>query len=231
MPIQTNCPGCGRQLQVDDEHAGKRARCPECGTICIVGEDEDSSDEKPAAAPSAEQWMMKTPEGQVYGPVSTAVLDEWLADGRISSDCFLRAHESETWRPADEVYGVLSSASRPVATNPFSTAAATGSTASLPAQPPGTDASAFMVPHRGGIILMLGIVSWLTCCPVFSLMAWMMGASDLREMRNGRMDPGGTGLTQAGHIMGVILSVFWLVLILGGAFLLLLAAVGSMIHL
>lgn len=35
MPITFACP-CGRQLQMDDEFAGKRARCPECGAVVLV---------------------------------------------------------------------------------------------------------------------------------------------------------------------------------------------------
>jgi hypothetical protein len=41
-------------------------------------------------------------------------------------------------------------------------------------------------------------------------MAWVMGSSDLREMRSGRMDPSGMGLTQAGQILGMIYAIFWI---------------------
>jgi hypothetical protein len=44
-------------------------------------------------------------------------------------------------------------------------------------------------------------------CPIFSLMAWVMGSHDLAEMRAGRMDRSGEGLTQAGQVLGMILSV------------------------
>lgn len=30
MPIELNCPGCGKQLRLADEHAGKAGRCPAC---------------------------------------------------------------------------------------------------------------------------------------------------------------------------------------------------------
>jgi phage FluMu protein Com len=36
MPIELNCAGCGQLLRVADEHAGKKARCPACGTIADV---------------------------------------------------------------------------------------------------------------------------------------------------------------------------------------------------
>ena len=36
MPIETICNGCGQNLSVPDEHAGKQARCPACKTIYTV---------------------------------------------------------------------------------------------------------------------------------------------------------------------------------------------------
>ncbi len=68
-------------------------------------------------------------------------------------------------------------------------------------------------PHRGGLILVLGILGWIVGCPIFSVAAWMMGSSDLREMRCGRMDPAGKGLTQAGYVLGMIYSLLWIVVV------------------
>ena len=67
------------------------------------------------------------------------------------------------------------------------------------------------IPHRGGLILVLGVLGWVVGCPVFSVAAWMMGSSDIREMRCGRMDPAGHGITQAGYVLGMVYSLFWLV--------------------
>lgn len=58
--------------------------------------------------------------------------------------------------------------------------------------------------HRGAMILVLGILSWLVCPLVLGIMAWVMGNGDLREMDAGRMDPSGRGLTEAGRILGMI---------------------------
>ena len=41
-------------------------------------------------------------------------------------------------------------------------------------------------------------------------MAWVMGSNDLREMRSGRMDKSGEGLTQVGQLLGMILSLLWI---------------------
>ena len=76
-----------------------------------------------------------------------------------------------------------------------------------------------MLPHRGGMILSFGLLGW-TVCFFFGIPAWILGASDLRAMRDGRMDPAGEGMTRAGLYLGmgnVLLSIVIAVLV-GGAF-------------
>jgi phage FluMu protein Com len=43
MAIEFHCTGCGRLLRTGDDTAGKRAKCPQCGTVVTI----------PAAAPSS----------------------------------------------------------------------------------------------------------------------------------------------------------------------------------
>lgn len=69
--------------------------------------------------------------------------------------------------------------------------------------------SSDLAPHRGPLILTLGILSLIVCQPL-GLAAWMMGNQDLQQIRSGRMDPQGESLTQAGQIMGIIGSVLFL---------------------
>jgi hypothetical protein len=65
-------------------------------------------------------------------------------------------------------------------------------------------------PHRGVLILVLGILG-IVCCFICGIIAWVMGNGDMREMDAGRMDPSGRGLTQAGKICGMI-SVILLII-------------------
>jgi hypothetical protein len=61
-------------------------------------------------------------------------------------------------------------------------------------------------PHRGTLILVLGIVSIVIHAlglPL-GLPAWIMGKRDLNKMDRGEMDPAGRGSTQAGYICGII---------------------------
>jgi len=67
-------------------------------------------------------------------------------------------------------------------------------------------------PHRGGIVLALGILG-LVVCVICGIIAWVMGNNDLREMTAGTMDPSGRGMTQAGKICGMV-SVILLIVVL-----------------
>lgn len=61
-----------------------------------------------------------------------------------------------------------------------------------------------MKPHRGTLILVLGILSLVLCGIFTGIPAWVMGNSDLKEMDAGTMDPSGRSLTTAGKICGMI---------------------------
>lgn len=111
MPLEIDCPACLRKFRVPDSAAGKKIRCPKCqGAIEVPGRAavavEDAS--KPAlAAGSGREWYLKDEEGNNYGPVSRAALDQWLTDGRITADCQLLAVGSQQWQWASDVYPEL----------------------------------------------------------------------------------------------------------------------------
>jgi len=62
-----------------------------------------------------------------------------------------------------------------------------------------------MQPHRGDVVLVLGVLGiWMSTCLVFGIIAWIMGNHDLAQMAAGRMDPSGRSLTNAGRILGIV---------------------------
>src|SRR5690606_24369016 len=83
-------------------------------------------------------------------------------------------------------------------------------------------------PHRGGMILAFGLCSWMVCF-IFGIFAWTMAKHDLAELKAGRMDPTGEGLTTAGYWLGMISVVMTLVAvpIVVIAWIMLFASVGS----
>ena len=232
MTIELECAGCRRVLKVADEQAGKQARCPVCGQISLLPGVAVASGDVPSFANeshSQTSWSMRTPEGQVYGPIARSELDRWLAEGRVTADCELSGGTNQPWQAADQLYPQLRPVSYPSSypssypntyagaasqtpagrraqlAPPYTPDFASESTFAMPAGPSG-----YSVPHRGGTILVLGILGLFFGCPIFSLMAWVMGSSDLRDMQSGRMDRSGEGLTQVGHVLGAILSVLWI---------------------
>ena len=152
MPIETKCTTCGKTLRVGDEHAGSQARCPACSTVFVVPG--GAAQAAASAAVPVERWTMKTPEGQLYGPIAKSELDRWLSEGRIAADCQLRCGDDAPWRPADECYSVLKPRERSPLTNPFTDIQAAEAVAPAANRP-------YLVPHRGGMILTFGIIAWV----------------------------------------------------------------------
>ena len=64
-----------------------------------------------------------------------------------------------------------------------------------------------MKPHRGQLIMILGILSFVVCAPIMGPIAWIMGSRDLKEMQAGTMDPTGEANTKVGKICGMIATI------------------------
>jgi len=62
-------------------------------------------------------------------------------------------------------------------------------------------------PHRGTLILTLGILGFVLCGVFTAIPAWVMGSGDLKKMEAGIMDPAGAGATKAGMWCGIISCV------------------------
>jgi hypothetical protein len=82
-------------------------------------------------------------------------------------------------------------------------------------------------PHRGTLILVLGILS-LTVCNIFTgIPAWIMGKGDLEKIKGGIMDPEGVGMTKAGMICGIISTILGLLCIGFYTVIFIIAAAGA----
>jgi hypothetical protein len=68
------------------------------------------------------------------------------------------------------------------------------------------DDRGYAEPHRGTMILVLGILSLLVC-GLLGPVAWAMGSTDLKKMQAGQMDASGRGETQAGYICGIVATI------------------------
>ena len=222
MTIEIVCPSCGRQLRIAAEHVGKQIRCPACQQV--------STSLGPAALPvqtAATQvsldtanptlWHVRTPEGAVYGPIRWEIVLDWAEEGRIADDCELSQASDGPWQPAANLIvglgsSVLSAPGDPLAgAAPATTPAASQPFAPAWSSPGAVSPTGSVAPHRGPLVLIMGILGFFVGCPVFSVIAWILGSRDLREMRAGRMDRSGETMTLVGMIFGIVLTLFWLV--------------------
>jgi predicted Zn finger-like uncharacterized protein len=93
-----------------------------------------------------------------------------------------------------------------------SESAAESSTGAAREEAAGGGGTGGMRPHRGMLILILGIVGVLPCfvCAhwVCAALAVYFGHTDLKAMDRGEIDPAGRGLTKIGWILGIVGLVF-----------------------
>jgi hypothetical protein len=207
MPTTVACPSCARRLNVPDELLAAQVRCPACGTAFVTdvapagaaaggsaaGPPDPSPDNGEAAsADSAVPRVSVTPGPSAPGAVPRAPLPDGAREScpycgepvsALASRC-PRCGESREGdeRPWEEPY--RRSYGRRVRRD--------------------------CEPHRGTLVLVLGILSLVIGyigLPL-GIAAWMMGRNDLAKMKTGAMDPEGRGLTQAGWVCGIIGTIY-----------------------
>lgn len=61
-------------------------------------------------------------------------------------------------------------------------------------------------PHRGTLLLVLGILS-IVVCTILGPIAWVMANGDLKKIDSGVMDPEGRSNTNVGKILGIVGTV------------------------
>jgi hypothetical protein len=138
------------------------------------------------------QWYAQVGQ-QRYGPAGEEEIRAWFAQGRVKPADYVWSEGMDNWAQACTVFGAAPAAGQ--------------ATAQTPPPIPSTYAAApvayYAKPHRGTLVLVLGILS-IVVCFIFGIVAWVMANVDLREMAAGTMDPAGEGNTKAGRICGII---------------------------
>jgi len=71
----------------------------------------------------------------------------------------------------------------------------------------------YLRPHRGRLILTLGVLSFVIAGVLTGIPAWVMGSGDLKKMDAGIMDPEGRALTMAGRILGKVCTILTIVIL------------------
>ena len=246
MSVEIVCPHCDRKLRIEESHVGGRVRCPVCDHVLDVPEtaeppppEKSATDDQEARAddsavtsdqpsdsvdvvdvfegltteiqpveptpPRPEdleaEWYLRIPEGLQYGPITRIQLNQWVQDGRVANDCEVRRGDEGAWSRADAEYPIL---------------LVPASHLEAPQRRIAEKKRIAKMPHRGAMILVLGILGWLATCPAFAVLAWIFGTMDLQQMRDGTMDEQGQTLTQAGQILGMTYCLVCIVAVIVG---------------
>ena len=168
---------------------------------------EDSPVEIVERPQEADRFSLKTPDGEVYGPVPRSEMNDWVREGRVSAECSIRVGKSGAWQPAAELYphlaGPSAATSRP---SPFA--------APVYSRPVNPHPQPYQRNSNGGVILAFGILG--AFFGPFAVVAWIMAASELNAMSRGEVNRNSEGLVRTGMILGIIFTALWLFFCFGG---------------
>jgi predicted Zn finger-like uncharacterized protein len=225
MATIVDCPSCNRKLRVPDELLGKKVKCPTCsGTFDAVA--------APVSSPSASSAGSVEPQfslGEKSAPVSSDPISPAPPGSSLPSE--------SSGIPEPEQETLLHDPSKSATAEDLEPCPYCGEKIAKDAtrctfcgeeldeedkgdRPwdqgyrPYRDVRRDSEPHRGTLILTLGIVSIVTAWLlgpiglVVGIITWFMGQRDLKKMKANVMDPQGLGSTQAGWICGIIGTAF-----------------------
>jgi predicted Zn finger-like uncharacterized protein len=174
MPIVTRCPGCQKQVRVPDSLLGKTVRCPTCRETFTA----TAEGELPAAEPRDELPATR--------PTPAPLEEKEEEGGRFQFEEASPPRRKPSRRDDDEDGSGVDDHDDDEP------------------RPGRRRRRRDYAPHRGTLILVLGIVSLFFAPIILGPIAWIMGNNDLKEIRAGRMDPEGEGATNGGRICGMI---------------------------
>jgi hypothetical protein len=194
--IRFACPGCSKPLKAPEDKAGVTMSCPGCRRYVQVPN--ATPQPRPTATRREPPRGVTCPGCGRFIPLGP---DEWA----LTLEC---AQCDTRFRPGD----------KPTATptDRISVPAPPEPDRGPDVAPPPAAGTAPLRPHRGTLILMLGIMSLCLPFPLGPL-AWRLGRKDLKAMQDGEMDPDGMDLTTYGKRFGMsstILAVGYLVFLI-----------------
>jgi predicted Zn finger-like uncharacterized protein len=188
VPTIIRCPNCSRKLKVNDNLVGSNVRCPACqNTFVAAAEDAPP----PSEGPDIETRSSSEDPGDLFGPDTgeerPAARSKSKAVARRDEDAEEEAPRRRKRTDDEEDDSERRSSGRKRRKREWTE------------------------PHRGTMILVLGLLGLLLGIPILCPIAWVLGNADLKSMEEGRMDPEGRGLTNAGRICGMIGTILMII--------------------
>jgi DNA-directed RNA polymerase subunit RPC12/RpoP len=220
--MKLHCPECSQHLNVPEGHDGRRVRCPKCSAIFSIGREPEpraspksegidpdfptppreletplswTLDQDRAPAHQQVLWELKIHDGRVFGPVDRFTLDQWVSEGRVGQESWLRRSTEREWQPAPTIFPYLR-------TPPSEIHAVSSRGASQRARNTNSNGPVYVEGHRGFTVFLLGLFGF--CCVMTAFVAIVMAAVDLPKMKAGTMDPQGEYLTTVGLVLALV---------------------------
>ncbi len=163
------------------------------------------------------QWLLKTPDGQIYGPVERTELDAWKQQGRVSAACLVQMQGQTHWQSAVTLYPDLTEwSAQDVDSRGRQRYGHRHWLGTRPPQGRSRDHRGFRRPNNGGAILVMGILGiCFVFVPIFALIAWSMGYSERRAINRGDASPQFRWMVDVGYVLGIIGSIMGCLTIFG----------------
>ncbi len=213
MPISIVCTHCQKKLKVADVAAGKKVRCPACtGVLAIPAAEEEFVEPEEFEEPEKETAVSKTPQPPKKKPAWDKDDDDasetsgspddkedyGFSEHEPSKKKKKRRYEDDDDDDKDDDEDEAPRRRRKKRRRNDDYADYR--------EPRGRRGE----PHRGVLILVLGIVALFGAC-LCAIIGWGLGAAvvsmannDLARMETGAMDRSGSALTTAGKACGII---------------------------
>jgi len=94
--------------------------------------------------------------------------------------------------------------------------------------PYGAPISGSFEPHRGGLVLTMGIFGVVfSCLGIIGIIGIVMSSRDLKKIKAGQMDPQGEGLTTFGLVLSIVGTVIFACVLLYVLFILAIVALAT----
>ncbi len=228
--IRFNCPECGKELSENDGAGGARGTCPECRAALSIPDEAADGPSPPANSSASSRnsgygeavWFFAA-EGQPYGPVSLAEMENLIARGELSGDSSVWGPELAEWTELRHVPELQSMLNRPAESGD-----------SFPHRPPGaisperygaddpTGDEPYIYPQQSGkaiASMVCSIAGLMFCLFVGQIAGIILGYSARNEIRAARGRLTGEGMATTGIIVGwagividILLIISWILL-------------------
>lgn len=169
-------------------------------------------------------WSMKTPDGQIYGPVIQEELDSWAEQGRVSSACLVQMDGQSHWQSALVLYPHLSTA-QPTVGSEYSVRQHYERTGRYPERGVGIGGSRTVNqqpvtntprPSNGGTVLALAIVSlFFVFFPIFGIAAFWIGRAEIKAIERGEATSDGRAMLDIGYAVSILSLAISFVMFIG----------------